>query len=147
MEPRIQTLGDPTMSGFEVLLTRIKQTYDAIEPYEIYYGLRQAKVPRMMTPSHDMVQWCLAIQSQGYVITVDLLQALTQKHPSTITAMLHRLGDNNILTLVKDHGHRLRYIIHPRITQQLNPETIRQRTQLTDFTNFTSFTILDHSEK
>ena len=115
------------MSAFKPLLDGIRRAYDAIEPYEVYYGLKKVKLPRITAQTQDTVRWCLAIQSQGYPITTDLIESLMGLSYGNTLTRLHRLGDNKILTLIRNERGYLRYVVHPNITQYLDPKTITNR--------------------
>ena len=111
----------------EQLLQRVQRAYNALKPYEVQYGLRSLQLPRITEATRDAVRWCIALQSQGLPITPPLLSQLSTRPYESTLAILHRLGDNKILTLIRDGKHQLRYILHQRTAEQLDPAILAQR--------------------
>lgn len=108
-------------------LDRIRLAYDALEPFEVYYELRDMKVRYLREATVDLARWCLAVQSQGYFITTDLLGVLTGKRRNNIRNTLNRLGANQVLTLVRRRGRALEYVINPLFGKRIDPRELSKR--------------------
>lgn len=111
----------------EQLLDRVRRAYAALKPFEVHYGLRALKLAHISEPTRDTVRWCIALQSQGLSITPPLISGLSNRSYTSSLAILHRLGDNKILTLIRDGKQQLRYVLHTRTAEQLDPAVLAQR--------------------
>jgi len=109
------------------LLHRVKKAYSELQPFEVHYGLRALRLTHITPATRDTVRWCIALQSLGIPITPPLLTHLSNRPYESTLAILHRLGDNNILTLIRDGKRSLIYILHPRTHRYLNPTQLAKR--------------------
>lgn len=112
-------------------LDHIREAYKALESFEVYYLLRAMNVRYIRDASVDTTRWCLAVQSQGYYITTDLLGELTGRHLNNIRNTLNRLAANQVLTLVRRRGRTHEYVINPLFSKRADPAVLRQRVEAT----------------
>ena len=111
----------------EEVIHDIRQAYRVLEPFEVYYGLAKLNLPRITETTKEVVRWCVAIQSQQLPITIGILTYVTGKNHANACRILHRLGDNKILTLIRGESRCLRYVLHPRVCKVLDPKIVAQR--------------------
>ena len=113
------------MSEVEFLrLVRTKaREYDEVK---IYFTLKKMNFRFITTKTIQTIQVFLALRELGFkFVTVNLFSAITSMHPVNARALLHRLGDQKVLTLVRDKSRSFRYILSETFlwnykTQDLN---------------------------
>lgn len=111
----------------EELLERVRKKADKIPTWAVYYGLRDYGMTRIKQPTTDLTKECLALHYLGLPITVPMLEYVHDPS-SNIYNLIHRLGDNKVLTLIKDGRRVLRYLINPRFLDILKlPEELDER--------------------
>ena len=113
--------------SIDKIIEAIKKAYHVVEPFEVYLALKKLKLLHITEPTQDVVRWCIAIQSQRLPITTYLITHLSDRPNSSARSILHRLGDNKILTLLRDERRELRYLLHPRTKEYLDPHTLAER--------------------
>jgi len=96
------------------LLDQIRAEYSNIQPEQVYFALRDYGVKRIYEQTVDVVRWCIAVDRVGIPITSSLLRSLCYNVGGQyMYQLLHRLGDFNVLTIIRDRHRSHRYLVNP----------------------------------
>lgn len=105
-------------------ILKIRKKMEEIPRHLVYFGLKDYGVKRLQDPTVDLTLECLAMHFCGLPILVGLIEAV-HRPTKNIYNLLHRLGDYNVLTLVRHEKHSLRFVINPHFLKILRlPEGI-----------------------
>jgi len=79
---------------------------------KIYFTLRKLNFRFITTKTIESIQVFLALRELGFTfVTVNLFAAIMDMNSANARALLHRLGDKKVLTLVRDRSKSFRYIL------------------------------------
>lgn len=95
----------------EKQVERILEKINKFPQHLVYYALKEYGVTNIRIPTVDITKACLVLNGLKVKITVNLLEYLHSG--KNVYTLLHRLGDYNVLTLVKDGRKRLRFVVNP----------------------------------
>ena len=104
----------------EKLLQMIENKKQSISEVHVYFNLRRYRVRQIHRQALETVRYCLAVDTLGLPITVQLLQQLMpNRSRPAILHMLHTLGDKRVLVLRKSqrHGKELVWRVNPAFKQ------------------------------
>ena len=115
------------MSGYATAMDVIRVKMNQIPRSSVYFSLKEYGVKRLKAPSVILIHECLALHYLRIPITVEMLEYL-HKPCTNLYNLLHRLGDYNVLTLVKDNRRRLRFVMNPLFLKLLRlPEGVDEK--------------------
>ena len=102
----------------------------------IYYTLRMLNFRYITERAIRAIQIFLALKELGFTfVTPNLLAAVMNIAPNNARALLHRLGDKKVLTLVRDRSRSFRYILSTTFLRHFETKNLNISSNLDSNTN------------
>lgn len=107
------------------LYSDIHNLIQSYQPHEIYLPLRAYGVRYIRPTTSKVTLACVVIAYMGLPITINLVSAITGMPYPSLSSIMARLGDKNVLNLKGYDKNRLVYEVHEDFITQLKLDYTR----------------------
>ena len=97
----------------------VRSEMSKVEESSLYYYLKSKGIKYLSSHSLQIMRLALALDKLGLPVTVPLVSYYLEKDPSSVTRLLHALGDKHLLVLVRESCRPFRWKVNRAFLREL----------------------------